>query len=57
MSDLLMGVKKNDKKEFRLIVKNGNQYAYCCLIFNGCRFIEMYLLDPLDVETSVHSDQ
>lgn len=48
---------QNDKKEFRLILKSGNQFAYCCLVFNGSRFIEIYLLDPLDVETSVNSDQ
>lgn len=31
------------KKDFRLVVKNGNQYAYCDLIFNNQFFKEMYL--------------
>lgn len=36
---------QNDKKEFKLIVKKGNQYALCCLIFDNCRFVEMYLTE------------
>ncbi|MCS4304606.1 hypothetical protein DRF65_26810 [Chryseobacterium pennae] len=33
----------NDKKGFKLIVKNGKQYANCNLIFKNNRFVEMYL--------------
>lgn len=33
----------NDKKGFKLIVKNGKQYADCNLIFRNKRFVEMYL--------------
>ena len=38
---------KEARNEFCLIVKHGNQYAYCYLIFDGNdRFVEMSLYDP-----------
>lgn len=45
---------QNDKKEFRLIVKKGNEYAFCCLVFEGCRFIEMYLINQIYAESFLH---
>lgn len=44
---------QNDKKEFKLIVKKGNQYALCCLIFDDCRFVEMYLTEISQSKNSI----
>lgn len=33
-----------NKKDFRLVVKDGNKYAYCDLVFKDQHFVELYLL-------------
>lgn len=33
-----------NEKDFRLVIKDGNQYAFCDLIFTDKHFVEIYLL-------------
>ncbi|MFT4092336.1 MAG: hypothetical protein QM640_01760 [Niabella sp.] len=38
-----------NKKDFRLVVKHGSQYAYCDLVFYNQQFAEMYLLTDINL--------